>query len=68
MEPRSSGPNGAGQGTGQLPPEQPAPIRAPYQTEEELGALAAAVARGEDIPLPGYIPFPSISACLKTAS
>ncbi len=40
-----------------LPPEQPSPIRAHYKTEEELGVLAAAVARGEDIPLPDYLPF-----------
>ncbi|WP_266065117.1 hypothetical protein, partial [Brucella intermedia] len=54
MEPKSS----ERDASGQIPPEQPSPIRALYKTEEELGALAAAVARGEDIPLPGYIAFP----------
>ncbi len=40
-----------------IPPEQPAPLRAVYKTEDELAALASAVARGEDIPLPGYLKF-----------
>lgn len=52
-EPKSAPRSGAA-----LPPEQPAPIRALYKTEDELHALASAVARGEDIPLPGYLAFP----------
>ncbi len=41
----------------QIPPAQPAPIRADYKTEEELQALAAAVGRGDDLPLPDYTAF-----------
>src|SRR5690606_37378276 len=41
----------------QIPPEQPSPIRSVYKTEEELRHLAASVARGEQITLPGYLAF-----------
>lgn len=41
----------------QIPPEQPSPIRAPYKSEEELRELAASVARGDNLELPGYQPF-----------
>ncbi|MFC4624727.1 GH36-type glycosyl hydrolase domain-containing protein [Daeguia caeni] len=42
----------------QIPAELPVPIRAPYQSEQELYELAATVARGEDLPLPAYLAFP----------
>ncbi len=41
----------------QIPPEQPSPIRALYKTEDELRELAASVARGDELALPGYLPF-----------
>ncbi|MFC0244887.1 GH36-type glycosyl hydrolase domain-containing protein [Falsochrobactrum ovis] len=40
-----------------IPPEQPSPIRSHYKSEDELRELAAAVARGEVISLPGYQAF-----------
>ncbi|URQ74629.1 MAG: DUF3131 domain-containing protein [Candidatus Ochrobactrum gambitense] len=54
MEPKSTGQGGFDQ----IPPEQPSPIRALYKTEDELRVLASTVARGENIPLPGYLAFP----------
>ena len=41
----------------QIPPEQPSPIRALYKSEDELRELAASVARGEELDLPGYQAF-----------
>lgn len=41
----------------QIPPEQPSPIRALYKSEDELRELAATVARGEELELPGYQAF-----------
>ncbi|MBV2142270.1 DUF3131 domain-containing protein [Falsochrobactrum sp. TDYN1] len=40
-----------------IPPEQPSPIRAHYKSEDELRELAASVARGEELTLPGYQAF-----------
>ncbi|MCL7997188.1 protein ndvB [Brucella sp. 21LCYQ03] len=41
----------------QIPPEQPSPIRALYKSEDELRELAASVARGDVLALPGYQSF-----------
>ncbi|WP_433849042.1 GH36-type glycosyl hydrolase domain-containing protein [Brucella pseudogrignonensis] len=41
----------------QIPPEQPSPIRALYKSDDELRELAASVARGDELPLPGYQSF-----------
>ncbi|WP_343313311.1 glucoamylase family protein [Brucella sp. BE17] len=58
VEPNSTDRAAAQSASSLVPPEQPSPLRAVYKTEEELAALASAVARGEDIPLPGYLKFP----------
>src|SRR5690606_36443460 len=40
-----------------LPPTQPAPVRYHYKTPEELQQIAASVARGDAVALPGYEQF-----------